>query len=42
LRIIPAIAIEITDHIWLVGELVDAAFDGVVPAPGGRRYGHRD
>jgi hypothetical protein len=29
----------VTDHIWTTGELVDAVFDGVVPAPGGRRYG---
>ena len=29
----------VTDHIWTTGELVDAALEGVLPAPGGRRYG---
>ena len=28
-----------TEHIWTIGELVDAALEGVLPAPGGRRYG---
>jgi hypothetical protein len=39
LRVTPAMQLGVTDHIWTIGELVDAALDGVVPAPGGRRYG---
>jgi len=39
LRVTPAMQLGVTDHIWTIGELVDAAADGVVPAPGGRRYG---
>ena len=31
--------LAVTDHIWTIGDLVDAALDGVIPAPGGRRYG---
>jgi hypothetical protein len=27
------------DHVWSIGELVDAAIDGVLRGPGGRRYG---
>jgi hypothetical protein len=30
---------SVTDHIWTIGELVDAALEGVLPGPGGRRYG---
>jgi hypothetical protein len=29
----------VTDHIWTIGELVHDALEGVLPAPGGRRYG---
>jgi IS1 family transposase len=39
LRVTPAMQLGVTDHIWMIGELVDAALDGVVPAPDGRRYG---
>src|SRR5205814_5947629 len=39
LRVTPAMQLGVTYHIWTIGELVDAALDGVVPAPGGRRYG---
>jgi hypothetical protein len=39
LRVTPAMQLGVTDHIWTIGELVDAAADGVVSAPGGRRYG---
>ena len=28
----------VTDHIWAISELVDVALEGVLPAPGGRRY----
>jgi IS1 family transposase len=40
LRVTPAMQLGVTDHIWTIGELVDAALEGVVlPALGGRRYG---
>jgi hypothetical protein len=39
LRVTPAMQLGVTDHIWTIGELVDAALEGVLPAPGGRRYG---
>jgi hypothetical protein len=39
LRVTPAMQLGVTDHIWTLGELVDAALEGVLPAPGGRRYG---
>jgi IS1 family transposase len=39
LRITPAMQLGVTDHIWTIGDVVDAALDGVVPAPSGRRYG---
>ena len=39
LRVTPAMQLGVTDHIWTIGELVDKAADGVVSAPGGRRYG---
>jgi IS1 family transposase len=39
LRPTPAMQLGVTNHIWPIGELVDAALEGVVPAPSGRRYG---
>lgn len=39
LRVTPAMQLGIANHIWTIGELVDAALEGVVPGPGGRRYG---
>lgn len=39
MRVTPAMQLGVTDHIWAIGELADAALNGVVPAPGGRRYG---
>jgi IS1 family transposase len=39
LRVTPAMQLGVTDHVWTIGELVDAALEGVLPAPGGRRYG---
>jgi IS1 family transposase len=39
LRVTPAMQLGVTDHIWTIGELVDAALEGVIPAPRGRRYG---
>ena len=37
LRITPAMQLGITDHIWTIGELVDAALDGVYPEAPVRR-----
>src|SRR6202023_550081 len=39
LRVTPAMQLGITDHIWSIGELVDAALDGVTPEPQGRKVG---
>lgn len=33
LRITPAMALNLTDHIWSIGELVDAALNGVIQQP---------
>ena len=40
LRITPAMQLGVTDHIWDIGELIEAATDGVVPEPTGRRVGN--
>jgi len=39
LRITPAMALGVTDHIWTIGELVEAALTGDTPEPEGRRVG---
>jgi hypothetical protein len=39
LRVTPAMQLGVTDHIWTIGELVDAALTGEVPAMPGKRYG---
>ena len=39
LRVTPAMQLGVTDHIWTVGELVDAALTGVTPEPDGRKVG---
>ncbi|MGH6871001.1 MAG: transposase [Rhizomicrobium sp.] len=39
LRVTPAMHLRVTDHIWTIGELVDAALNGVVPEPQGRKVG---
>ena len=39
LRVTPAMQLGITDHIWSIGELVDAALEDVVPEPVGRKVG---
>ena len=39
LRITPAMQLGITDHIWTIGELVDAALEGTLPEQPGRRVG---
>jgi IS1 family transposase len=39
LRITPAMALGVTDHVWSIGELLDAALNDETPPPEGRRYG---
>lgn len=39
LRVTPAMQLGITDHVWSIRELVDAALDGTVEPPRGRRAG---
>jgi hypothetical protein len=39
IRMTPAMQLGVTDHIWEIGELVEAALEGVVPEPQGRRVG---
>ena len=35
----PAMALGVADHIWEIGELVETATEGVLPAPPGDRHG---
>jgi IS1 family transposase len=39
LRITPAMALGVADHIWTVGELIEAALEGVARGPVGRMHG---
>ncbi len=39
IRITPAMALGVTDHIWSVGELIEAASEGTGFGPTGRRVG---
>jgi hypothetical protein len=39
-RITPAMHLGITDHIWDIGELIEAATMGETPEPEGRRIGN--
>jgi hypothetical protein len=40
LRITPAMQLGVTDHVWTIGELVDAALTSeIAPEPTGRRAG---
>ncbi len=39
LRVTPAMQLGVTDHIWTIGELVEAAIDGVTPEPMSRKVG---
>ena len=39
LRITPAMALGVADHIWDIGELIDAATEPEMPEPQGRRVG---
>jgi len=38
-RITPAMALGITDHIWTIGELIEAAIMDEAPEPQGQRVG---
>src|SRR5207244_11005651 len=39
LRVTPAMQLGVTDHIWSIGELVDAALSNEAPKPEGRQIG---
>lgn len=39
LRVTPAMQLGVIDHIWTIGELVDAALDGMIPPALGKRVG---
>jgi IS1 family transposase len=39
LRVTPAMQLGVTDHIWSIGELVDAALSDDAPTPAGREIG---
>lgn len=39
LRITPAMALGVADHIWTISELVDTALSNVAPTTPGRRIG---
>jgi len=39
LRVTPAMQLGVTDHIWSIGELVDAVLSNGAPKPGGRQAG---
>ena len=38
-RITPAMSLGVTDHIWTIGELIEAATTGEAPEPEGKRVG---
>lgn len=38
-RVTPAMQLGVTDHVWSIGELVEAALSGSIPNPTGRRVG---
>ncbi len=39
IRMTPAMALGVTDHIWDIGDLIDAALSPEAPEPNGRRVG---
>lgn len=39
IRMTPAMQLGVTDHIWEIGELVEAALEGIAPTPPGERRG---
>jgi IS1 family transposase len=38
-RTTPAVALGVADHVWTIGELIDAALNGEIQKPEGRRVG---
>lgn len=38
-RVTPAMQLGLTDHVWTIGELVEAALHGMIAEPQGRRHG---
>ncbi len=38
LRITPAMQLGVTDHVWSIGELIDAALDGELPSDSGPEF----
>ena len=38
LRITPAMQLGVTDHVWSIGELIDAALDGELPSGSGPQF----
>jgi hypothetical protein len=38
LRITPAVQLGVTDHVWSIGELIDAALDGELPSGSGPEF----
>ena len=40
IRMTPAMALGVTDHIWEIGELIEAATGSETPGPEGRRVGN--
>jgi hypothetical protein len=39
LRVTPAMQLGVTDHVWTIGELVQAPLSGVTQEPQGRKVG---
>lgn len=39
LRVTPSMALNVTDHIWTIGELIDACLNGEIKEPVGRKVG---
>lgn len=39
IRVTPAMALGVTDHIWTIGELIETALADKAPEPEGQRYG---
>lgn len=39
LRVTPAMALGVADHIWTIGELIDACLEGEIKEPVGRKVG---
>ena len=35
----PAMRLGVANHVWEIGELVEAALEGVIPEPPGERHG---